>query len=301
VIDKHIAIICSTGRTGTSFFAQSLPEMVPQSFCVHEPDVWSGLSKRSFDRIRQFGLYHMVIGRLLRTTGLRNLSQNLLAGKLPPERAVEALRRQRDGYYQSISADLIIESNGQWFGLLPILPQTLSSYRFVGIVRDPRTWLASTMNFGRVHGPRDWVTHLGYRRLDPTMFKESESSVPWHEMSRFDRICWTWSATNAILERDIAADENAKLYRYEDLFLGRDRLAVVEDMLHFMTQFSDRSFRYRVEEALLDRRIHSVPRTAFPDWQSWNRSQARRLQEICGSLMGRYGYGAEPEWLDLVG
>ncbi len=275
--------------------------MIPKSFCVHEPDVWSGLSRRSFDRIRRFGVYHMVVGRLLGATGLRNLSQDFLAGKLSLEQTMEALRRQREDYYNSIDADIIVESNGQWFGLLPLLPRVFAQYRFVGIIRDPRTWLASTMNYGRLHGPRDRVSHLGYRRLDPTMVKEVGSAKHWQEMDRFERICWTWKAMNTVLERDIAADENAKLYRYEDLFIGPRRLAALEDMLRFMTRFPDRDFGHKVDQEFLDRRINAVSRAAFPDWPSWSRSQAQCLQEICGPLMLRHGYGREPEWLALVG
>lgn len=298
---KHIGIICSTGRTGTSYFASVLPEVIEGSFCVHEPDVWDGLTRRSLERVRRFGVYHMIVGRVLGTTGLRNLSQRYLGGKITLEMLAEAVRRQRSSYYQSIEADLIIESNGQWFGVLPALPRIFRYYRVVGIIRDARTWLASTMNFGRVHGPKDWVTRLGFRRLDPQLVGDRQYMERWSGMTTFERVCWTWRGINTVLDETIAADANGRMYRYEDLFLNSASGARIEDMLQFITSFSDRRFSHAFSKDLLDRRVHAISRDAFPDWQAWDREQARTLQEICGPLMEKYGYGSEPRWLELLG
>lgn len=298
---KHIGIICSTGRTGTSYFASVLPEVIDGAFCVHEPDVWDGLTRKSLERIRRFGIYHMIIGRVMGFTGLRNLSQRYLAGKITLDGLAEAIRRQRGSYYESIQADLIIESNGQWFGVLPALPRVFRNYRIVGIIRDARTWLASTMNFGRVHGPRDWVTRLGFRRLDPELVGDMEYIGRWRSMNAFERVCWTWRGINTVLDKTIAADINGRMYRYEDLFLDSLNGVEIEDMLKFITCFPDRRFSHEFSQDLLGRRIHSVSRDAFPDWQLWDREHARVLQEICGPLMEKYGYGSEPKWLKLLG
>ncbi len=300
MIDKRTVIICSTGRTGTTFFAHVLPSIIPDAFCVHEPDVWSGFSKLSLDRIKQFGLYHMVLGRLLGKTGLRTLSQNFISGAISSEAAAASLHKQRERYYNATSSELIVESNGQWFGLLPLMPQVFSQYRFVGIVRDPRSWLASTMNYGWVHGPKDQVAKFGGQRLNPSMMSDIGSPKAWEKMDRFERICWTWTATNTALEKAIALDENARLYRFEDLFHGPDRLSTVENMVRFMTRFDDRQFTYRIGERLLDRRVNAAERETFSDWPKWTQPMARTMNDLCGELMSRHGYGAEPEWRALL-
>lgn len=300
-LSKHIGIICSTGRTGTSFFAKVLSTVIEGAFSVHEPDVWDGITTKTLDRIRRFGPYHMVVGRLLGKTGLRNLSQSFIDGRLSMDQLSEAIRSHRFSYYQSIDAELIVEANGQWFGILPALPHVFENYRVVGIIRDPRFWLSSTLNFGHVYGPKDWVMHLGFRRLDPMMTGDVKYLERWPDMDRFEKACWTWRGINTILDKDIGADPDGKMYRFEDLFLGPNRQHVVDDALSFLTRFPDRKFDFDFPESLLSNRIHSVPRASFPDWHEWNRTQARQLQEICGPLMNKYGYGRETDWIDLVG
>ena len=117
--EKHVAFIASGGRTGTFFFGEVLAEIIDDAFSVHEPDVLHGFSKRSWHAIRTFGFYQMVVGRLMGRTGIRNLTQKFLAGKMTIEDTVAAIHRHRDRYYARISQDYVIESYNQWYGILP--------------------------------------------------------------------------------------------------------------------------------------------------------------------------------------
>ncbi len=67
-----------------------------------------------------------------------------------------------------------------------------------------------------------------------------------------------------------------------------------------MTRFPDRAFAYRFDESVLREKIHPASRDTFPDWQEWDKAQARRLHEICGPLMAEFGYGTEPEWQEMI-
>jgi len=295
-IAKHMVIITSTGRTGTRFFGDFLSSMVPGAYSVHEPDVVEGVSRRTWQRIRTFGPYHMLLGRLLGRTGIRNLTQQFISGSLDRHQLVERLRRQRSAYYRSLPGDPIIESYSQWYGILPAVPELFSHYRVVVIVRDPRTWVASCMNFGAPFGPRDLVSRLGFKRLDPITAGDRVYAERWPRMSRFERIAWTWKTINGYLLDFARQDPHTRIYRYESLFLGEDRASQLADLLEFITRFPDRDFPSNFDDTVLQRRHHASTRQAFPDWPDWSDEQARQLFEICGTQMADLGYGGEATW-----
>jgi hypothetical protein len=293
---KHMVIIASAGRTGTRFFGDLLSSMIPGSYSVHEPDVLEGLTWRTWERIRTFGVYHMLLGRVLGRTGIRNLSQQFIAGRIGRQQLIAYLRRQRSAYYRDIPGEPIIESYYQWYGILPAAPEVFEHYRVVALVRDPRTWVASWMNFGAHFGSRDLVSRFGFRRLDPIMAGDADYAELWADMSPFERLCWTWGAVNGRLLDFARTDPHTRVYRYEDLFLSQDRGRRLADLLQFITSFSDRRFPSAFEEGLLRERRHASTRQAFPDWPHWTSDQACRLEKICGPLMRELGYGEEADW-----
>lgn len=239
-MNKNAVIIVSGGRTGTRFFGDLLSRMVADSFSVHEPDVFEGFTGRTWQRLKTFGWYHVVIGRLLEKTGIRNLSQQYLSGTLDLDALTRAVRSHRLRYYASVNPSLIVESYSLWYGILPSLPFVFPSYKVVRIVRDPRTWVASNTNHGRQYGSKDLVTKLGLRRLDPEMIGDREFEEKWPSMSEFQILCWNWKT------------------------------------------------------------LHAAGRASFPDWPEWDSAHARQLNDICGALTKRFGYGGEPDWHDLL-
>ena len=168
--NKHFVFIVSGGRTGTTFLGNLLDKMIQDAFSVHEPDVFTGINKKTWQRLKTFGFYHMVLGRALGKTGIRNLSQKYQAGQLSDRYLFKNIQRHRKEYYLSITKTLVIESYHQWYGILPAIPKLFNQYRVVGIVRDPRDWVASWQNHHRaLFGKQDLVRRLGYRRLDHKM------------------------------------------------------------------------------------------------------------------------------------
>lgn len=298
---RHIVIIASAGRTGTQFFGDLLSSMIPGAFSVHEPDVLEGLNRKTWQRIRTFGVYHMLLGRVLGRTGIRNLSQKFMSGRIDREQLIDRLRRQRLAYYQGLAGEPIIESYYQWYGVLPAVPKLFKHYRVIALVRDPRTWVASWMNFGAHFGARDLVSRLGFRRLDPNMIGDPRFAELWTDMSPFDRLCWTWQVVNERLLAFARIDPHTRTYRYEDLFLSKDSGCHLADLVQFITSFPDRHFPSTFDAGVMRQRRHASSRHVFPDWPDWTMDQAQRLEQICGQLMRELGYGEESDWaLKLV-
>ena len=299
-IPKIVAIIVSAGRTGTMFFGETLSQVIDGAYSVHEPDSFSGTVPEITAKIRTFGFHHMVLGRMFGRTGIRNLSQRYLAKRLSLETLVAAVSAPRRGFYLSVPSDYVIESYYQWFGILEAVPLTFETYKVVGVVRDPREWVRSMMNYKRHYGSRDWLSRLGIRRLDPKMVGDATHAERWPRMSPFEKNCWEWNATYAAITSFVAGDDHSRTYRFEDLFHSPERLSTCRDLLDFMTRFPSREFPYHLDAAMFSQPRNVSDKAAFPDWRQWSPERAHQLDAICGSLMRDYGYGSEPEWLDLL-
>ncbi|ACV68470.1 sulfotransferase domain-containing protein [Desulfohalobium retbaense] len=298
--NKCFVFIVSGGRTGTSFLGNRLDKMIHDAFSVHEPDVFTGINKKTWQRIRTFGFYHMILGRALKKTGIRNLTQKYYSGDISYTHLCEAIINHREKYYKSIEKKLIVESYYQWYGILPALEQVFDRYKVIAIVRDPRDWVSSWINHESHFGSRDMVTRLKYRRLDPQMVGDTAFSRIWKDMSQFSKLCWTWSRVYDQILTFTKKDNNTLLVRYEDLFLTSDRDKSFIKLLDFITSFERTHFEYNFQPNLLRRRINSTNRNLFPNWRQWNKLHSQQLSEICGVQMQELGYGNEPEWLAKI-
>lgn len=293
--DKDVVLITSGGRTGTSFFAEVLGEIISDCFSVHEPDVWHGLFRPdSWRAVRWFGFYHVVVGKFLRRTGMRCIAERYLSGDWSEERTVRAIVRQRGAFFRNRSASLVVESNTQWYALLPLLPRILTRYRVLALVRDPRTWVRSYVNFGGHHDNRDRVQRFGLPRLSPEMV-DGEWAARWEAMDVFERLCWDWKFITSRLLEAADADEMIRLVRFEDLFLSERRLARLEEALDFLTDFGSRRYGYRVPPDLFERKVNVSRPTRLGPWEDWPDERRNFLEEMCGPLMDRLGYSREDD------
>ncbi|MEJ2052255.1 MAG: hypothetical protein P8Y60_20895, partial [Calditrichota bacterium] len=253
-----------------------------------------------FNQLHTFGFYHMVIGKLLGKTGIRNLSQSYVSKRIDLNRLVDELYQQRSGYYKAINKELVIEAYSGWYGVIPGIKKLFDHYKIAIIIRDPRTWVTSYMNFGTKYGKRDWVNKLGYQRLNPRMAGEEKYIQSWNYMDTFQRLCWLWQAVYEIMIRDGIGDIYCQIFRYEDLFLSPSKRETFRDFLRFITTFPNRAYEWQPLNGILDQKINNSKHDEFPNWKKWGADRAQFLRSMCGHLMQQYGYGMEEEWKNLV-
>lgn len=295
-MDKDLVFIVSGGRTGTTFFGRRLQRMIHDSFSVHEPDLWAGFNRRSLRALKTFGVRHMIIDRLRQRSGIRNLAQKHLAGTWSRgqlRRAVEAHRRH---YYESIPEPLIVEAYYQWYGLLPIIREAFPDAKIVGVVRDPREWVPSWMNFGGHHDGRDLVTRLGQSRLTPEMVGDVEYAFRWDSMDQFERLCWDWRIVTRIISDFARTDSLTRIYRFEDLFKGENRVEIARDLLEFATTHPLRDYPFVLSEEDLRSRVNASDSARFPRWTEWDSGKVDFMKQCCGPQMEELGYGHETGW-----
>ncbi|NBC48978.1 MAG: hypothetical protein GVY22_13540 [Gammaproteobacteria bacterium] len=241
---KDLVFIVSGGRTGTTFFGSCLAKIIADCFSVHEPDLWDGFTKRSLLAVKTFGIRHMIIDRLRQRTGIRNLTIKYLSGDWPEQQIQDAVRAHRDRYYQGIEAGLIIEAYSQWYGLLPVIRTIYPDAKIVGIVRDPREWVRSWMNYGAHHDENDLVTRFGQSRLTPSIVDDADYAERWSSMSQFERLCWDWRIVNSTIRDFAENDILTRIYRFEDLFSNPIRTLKVHNFLEFITNHNYKKYLY---------------------------------------------------------
>ena len=195
-MSKDLVFIASGGRTDTMFLGRQLGEIIPDAYSVHEPDIFHGLiDRRTWKNVRRFGLYHILIGRILKRTGARILGRAYALGELSHEQAVAKIRKSRAKYFAGLSAPLIIESNGQWTHLLPPLRNAFPEAKIICISRREEAWVRSWVNRGNRYTGHD---KAGGSRLTPVELGEMDGAT-WDAMSSEERIRWEWRYTDDLL------------------------------------------------------------------------------------------------------
>lgn len=246
-MSKDLVFIVSGGRTGTQFLGMHLASMVKGASSVHEPDINFGLrNPLTWRNVRTFGAYHMLIGRALGRTGARMIGKAYLTGKLKHDQAVRRVRASRRRYVDRCSQPMVIEANGQWVYLLPVLRDAFPLAKIVCITRSRETWVRSWMRKGDRYTARDTAHET---RISPVMLGEEHASV-WRSRSIEEKLEWEWNLIDQLIRSFGGNDPLSRRYAFEDLFLGKDRTTHFENMLRFIA--ADR-YPIHFNPAILDR------------------------------------------------
>lgn len=154
----------------------------------------------------------------------------------------------------------------------------------IHIVRDPRTFVPSYMNWLRTRYKSYLANKIVYGWHPSGFFTGEMPWRKWRKMDQFQRICWHWSYKNMLLERLFEGCEHYIQVRFEDLFCEKG-MGVLRSVFSLMR------VPYRDDfTALLGQRKNRSPRTRFPTWDGLPSYRKQQLLAICGPQMGHYGY-----------
>lgn len=295
---KQLTFIASGGRTGTQFFGEILGDVIENCHSEHEPDMFAGASWLTLERIWRFGLWHMVIGRLLGQTGVRVLGQRHLQGGLEPVSMELRLKSLRNGYHARIDEPLVIESYYAWWMVADHIGTIWPGAKIAGILRDPRDWIAS------------WLRHESRRRngaiteklppgpLEPSRIKDAEATRAWPMLDQVGRLAWEWGQIAQTLERAASNSEDVAIFRFEDIF-GGDGKALTDFVTFVCTHAHGPTHKISDLSTITQDRRNASSGPAN-DWQSWSDAQIAAVAHFCGRGMDEHGYGLEPEWQERV-
>lgn len=289
--DKYYCYIVSTGRTATQYLGNNAQISFRDCYSIHEPDMVRSLTDFTWNKIRLFGLYNLTLGKLIGSTGIRNLSNGYLSGRISRENAARKIADHRGKFYRTIGQNMVVESYSRWYGLIDPLSLAIDRFKVVGIVRDPRTWIRSWMSraeeYANTHGSAKALLKMS-PLFTPTSIGDCEYEAQWNTMSGFERLCWQWNAINKIILDASERYNNVRVFRFEDIFSnGEDGIRPVFD---FMAQFNDRNFDYTLGHLDLARKENASQTHTIAEWKDWEPDRQVRLNEICGDTMLRLGY-----------
>lgn len=299
MIEKPAVFITSTGRTGTQFFGQLFGRVIPGCDSFHEPDCVAGAPLRDFlSASRRFGIKQAVLGKMRPIGNMRGLSVGRICGELGRKAASNAVYRLRARFVDGLSGQLYVESNHQLIGLIDILPDVFRTCRIVYLVRDAREWLRSFWSHsGGFYRHGDLMQYLSGGRLRASMCPGDPWGDRWRDMDRFQKNCWLWAKKNRYALECVKRTDEARMWRFEDVFLGDGRYETLEELVGFATRFPDgERFEYDSLDGVLEKEVNASEPGALPPWREWSADRVRAVREICGELMDELGYGDEPEW-----
>lgn len=257
-------LIVSTGRTGTIFFSKILAELYPQCASYHE---------RGQSRLIQI-FTHVHFAGILPLKGLKKVWKTLKGHEIP-----------------QCQKDFHIDANSFLYGIAYLAPELYPGLRVIHIVRDPRGYVTSHLNF-QLQRKTSFIANRFVPFWQPSPFLTGESSLKdVVRMSRFERFCWIWSFKNRIMEK---IDQTGTPYlrvRFEDIF----HVKHPEEVFGQITDFIGLPRSTNIHDRFL-KRANPSTKSNYPDWKKWHPAQCATLNSVCGNLMKQYGYGDEPEW-----
>ena len=125
---------------------------------------------------------------------LRLLSNRSLCHRIDRHRLIAAYVRARQGRFERMNERAYVESNNFLHGFLDVLDDVFDRPRIVHIVRDPRTYIRSWINFGVFRGIKGMAgRYCKYWLLKPELLTP-HPAFRWEAMRPQERIAWYWSA-----------------------------------------------------------------------------------------------------------
>lgn len=275
--------------------------VIPDSISFHEPDLLTPRHVNEWRwKLKAFGPLNMTLGKMLGMVGMRHLSHKRMSGRLTESEVVKLIIKQRAKFISSFEQSIYIESNCTFYGIFDLLPQAFPNSNSVFVVRDPRTWVRSRMDWGDWYGKWDYNTALNLGRLNPLMFENENNRDLWPSYSPFQKLCWAWNKITSFALSRVRSDPKLRVFRYEDLFLDPNRYEYMNNLLETVTNFPDGvKIAHNLSESNLKRVVHAS-RKRFPPWAEWEPKLSRHLHMICGENMAYLGYGWETAWKDKI-
>lgn len=253
------------------FLAQTLSDLIPQADVYHEGGENSRL-------INIFTNAHMA-GFLPQEVPVWAWKQAIV-GKLN-----SALNRKR--YY--------IDANNHLYAFVSQQPELFPGLRVIHIVRDPRTYVRSHINWAR-HRLKSFIANnlIPFWQPNPFLMKEM-SFFEWVKSSKFERFVWIWDYKNRLIERISQTEVPYLRIRFEDIF----HTSVPEKYFNRVLEFLDLPPTDDLSKYLRNS-INPNRRYSFPAWPKWSNERSRRLDTLCRETMKKYGYGNEPSWMEKI-
>jgi hypothetical protein len=189
-----------------------------------------------------------------------------------------------------MDGSIYVEANIGYYGLLDITPQVFKNHRAIYLIRDGRDWVRSHMNWGEMYGKSNFRKLVSHTWPTASEIKDDPYREEWQTMSRFEKLCWAWTRLNSYALATVARNPDARLFHFEEIFLGKNKYLVLDDLVAFSTALLGIDKKELGNTSGWLEKITHKGSNEFPDWNEWNKEYKTQFETICGSLMEKLGY-----------
>ena len=251
------------------FFANLLRELVPQAEVYHEAGERSRL-------INVFTHAH-------------------LSGFLPMRASLWAWQRAVAPNFQASSKEIYIDSNNQLYALITLAPELYPGLRIIHLVRDPRDYVRSHINWS-MHRPKSFIANYLTPFWQPNAWLLKEMAFgKWVRLTQLERYSWIWDFKNRLIEQMESSEIPYLRIRFEDFFGNPEPLHHFNRLLDFLDLE-----RVSAIDDYFQHPVNPTKGKTFPKWQMWSEKQCQQLYDFCGATMAEYGYGEEQAWREKL-
>ena len=264
-------LFLSTGRTGTKFLASVLRDTVPDADVFHEAGERSRL--------------------------INILSHANLSGVTPASLTLKAWQRAISGPLDKSqeSSNYYIDANNHIYILAVNHPDLYPGLKIVHIVRDPRTYTRSHLNWSHSR-VKSFLANYLTPFWQPSGFLTGDMPLgEWLRLSKLERFAWVWSFKNKYINQLEGSPTPYLRIRFEDLFSEFNPGSTYQEILDFIGLTDNKT-----TEGYFQQTINASKNRRIPEWTQWSNSQCRIIDHLCREGMEKYGYGNEPEWIKKI-
>jgi hypothetical protein len=259
-------LIVSTGRTGTRFVAQYL-DSTYSSVDAHHITAWSTL--------------------------INVLSNAHLSGFLSERCLLSIWQTLKGRSFAHTNKQVFVDSNNHLFAFASIAPRLYPGVKVVHIIRDPRTYVPSHLNWCEQRF-KSRVANYFVPFWQPNGFLlDSMTRMQWSSLDKFERFCWVWNFKNQLMAGISELNVPYLQLKFEHLI----------NRVHAPTEFSRLAEFIGVvprEVVILSKKVNESKGKWSNDWHKWTTKQRMMLHRLCGAQMTELGYGTEDDWLRVV-
>lgn len=156
-------------------------------------------------------------------------------------------------------------------------------YKIVHLIRDPRTFVTSFMNWKRQSFKRK-ILHYLIPFWNPVPVFHGVSFFKFITMSKFEKFCWVWSFKNRLF-LNLNKDRNHYyLLRMEDILFSDKKDEVFEQLLCFLNHDLNQFGNLNVHEKV------NISKKSFPLFKDWDNRKKNLLSKHCSHLMSYFNY-----------
>ena len=260
-IQKVIAIV-STGRTGTKALATHLTAAYPNVLALHEPPPTRFTLRRASNKA--------LCGRIANDSlsALLTRHRQPLLGAMPPSQTV------------------YVESNPGLSGFLEVLGDVFPNLQVLHVVRDPRTYVASAINWGVFSGMKGlFAGVVPYWLPKPQHVHPATGGPSYGKMSGIERLAWHWKLVNEFLDRGRSIyGERYHRVKFEDLF-ARDGSGFA-----WFMRWAGLPPTGDLAAAANAENVNASRGGGARRFDGWSDTEKQALLRYCAPLMAAYGY-----------